>query len=295
MKIELPDNGRIGAEIREVDGRELGPEEANRILDLVYEHKLVVFRDQHLSAPEYIAFARGFGTPQIYFQPHYHHPEHPEIFVSSNVKVDGRKVGVAGTGRYWHTDYQFFEEPLPLTMLSPQRLPATHRETYYIDMQRVYETLPEPLREWADDARGIHEAKWRYKVQPSDVDKSIAELLDEFGAITPAVTHPAVIEHPVTRTKSLYVSEGFTVGFEGLSTEEGKAKLRDLVDFTQQEKHVHRHEWRDGDILLWDNRPLIHKASTVPAGQPSVSYRIGVYDGKPFYVDGEPRIAESRA
>lgn len=294
MKIELPDDGRFGAEIREVDGRELAPEDATRLLDLVYQHKLVVFRGQRMSTREYIAFARLFGTPQVYFQPHYHHPEHPEIFVSSNVKVDGRKIGVSGTGRYWHTDYQFFLEPLPLTMLSPQQLPNSHRETFYIDMQRVYEELPDALRAWADDARGVHEAKWRYKVQEWDIDKSITEILAEFGAETPTVTHPAVIEHPVTRTKSLYVSEGFTVGFEGMPYEDAKARLRELVDFSQQENRIHRHEWREGDIVLWDNRPLIHKASTVPAGQPSVSYRIGVYDGRPFYVNGEPRLAGSR-
>ena len=99
-----------------------------------------------LSPTEYVEFAHRLGRPQIYFQDNYHHPEHPEIFVSANVPINGRNVGVAGTGRYWHTDYQFFEEPLPLTMVFPQRLPQGDRYTAYIDMQRVFDELPTHLR-----------------------------------------------------------------------------------------------------------------------------------------------------
>lgn len=280
MKIKLPETDKIGAEITDLDARHLEASAAREILQVVYEHKLVVFRDQHLTPPEYIDLARRFGEPQIYFQPNYHHPDHPEIFVSANIPLGGEKVGVAGTGRYWHTDYQFFEEPLPTTMVYPQRIPKSARQTYYIDMERVLRLLPADKRTALEGRRARHEAKLRYKVQASDIDKSIAELMAQIEAIAPPVTHPAIITHPVTGKQSLYVSEGFTTGLVGLEP----SFLTELLEFVAREEHVHTHNWTEGDILFWDNRTLIHMASTVSSGEASVSFRIGVYDGLPFYV-----------
>lgn len=285
IEVHEPPPGEIGVEIRGATAENLTPQAVAAISNLVYRRKLVVFRDTDFTPKQYIEFARLFGTPQIYFQTNYHHPDHPEIFVSANIPLDGKKVGVAGTGRYWHTDYQFFDEPLPTTMVAPQQLPpSAKRETFYIDMERVLYALPESLAKRIVGKTCVHEAKWRYKVQACDIDKSITEILEEFGALTPPVKHPAVIEHPVTGAKSLYISEGFTVGVDGCSYEESKALLREIFEFTHRPEHIHRHEWRRGDVLFWDNRTLLHKAGSTPKGEASVSFRIGVYDGLPFYV-----------
>ncbi len=285
LEIRFPAPGALAAEIRGLEPAGLDADGAQAIRDLVYQHKLVVFRGLELSDEAYIAFAKQLGEPQIYFQHNYHHPRHPEIFVSSNVPMDGKKVGVAGTGAYWHSDYQFFPEPLPLTMVAPRQVPSGSRGTCYVDMHAVLEQLPPHLARLVQDRRAIHEAKWRYKVQPCDVDKSITQLLEEFGALTPPVTHPMVMTHPVSGRKCLYVSRGFTVGIEGLSIEEGRAALCELFDFIEREEHVHCHPWAVGDVLLWDNRQLIHMARGGAAGEPSVSYRIGVYDGLAFCAD----------
>src|SRR6185312_14801780 len=128
ITINAPAQGKIGAEILDFDVKNTTADIAAAVRREVYEHKLVVFRNQQLTKQEYVEFARKLGTPQIYLQKNYHHPDHPEIFVSSNVPENGKKIGVAGTGRYWHTDYQFHPEPLPMTMLYPQVLPAGKRE-----------------------------------------------------------------------------------------------------------------------------------------------------------------------
>ncbi len=278
----------IGLELRGLDPSALTPDRCAAIRALVYEHKLVVFRGLDLSDPEYIEFARALGEPQIYFQPNYHHPAHPEIFVSSNVPMDGRKVGVAGTGAYWHTDYQFFEEPLPMTLVTPKAIPSGSRGTHYIDMAAALDALPTDLATLARDARGIHEAKWRYKIQPCDIDKSITQILEEFGAETPTVSHPLVMRHPVIERDCLYASRGFTVGIEGHAIEQGRPLLERLFLSIENDTHVHVHPWTTGDILLWDNRQLIHQAVGGADGEPSVSYRIGVYDGQNFCAN-EPR------
>jgi taurine dioxygenase len=287
MQIDLAPPGALGVAVTDLDARAVTAEQAAAIRALVYQHKLVVFRGQELDNPEYVAFARAIGRPQIYFQPNYHHPAHPEIFVSSNVPENGKKVGVSGTGRYWHTDYQFFREPLPLTMVYPKVLPRGFRGTYYIDMQRVFEELPADLRAGVVGRRAVHDAKWRYKVSADDIDKSMGDLLAEVEKLVPPLAHPAVITHPVTRARSLYVSSGFTHGIEGLSSDENAAFMARLFAFVERDDHVHTHRWEEGDILLWDNRPLLHKASNTPKGEKSSSYRIGIYDDLPFYVNDE--------
>ena len=283
MKIQPLSPGQIGAEISQLDLRATTAEDAKRIRQAIYEHKLVIFHGQSPSPEEYIEFSRKIGRPQVYFQQNYHHPKYPELFVSSNVLEDGKKVGVSGTGRYWHTDYQFFQEPLPLVMVYPQVLPKAKRETYFIDMQRVYEALPAELRNLVEGRRAIQEGKWRYKITPEDIDKALVDIVAAVEKQVPAITHPAVIEHPLTGRKSLYVSSGFTTGLEGLSHEENRALMAKLFAFIEQDAHVQSYSYQPGDILLWENRALLHKASDNPLGEPSKSYRIGIYDELPFY------------
>jgi taurine dioxygenase len=283
MQITRPSKGAIGAIIESIDVNSLQDDEINVIREAVYAHKLVTIRGQELSREQYVAFARRLGRPQIYFQTHYRHPDFPEIFVSSNVPENGQKVGVSGTGRYWHTDYQFFNEPLPLTMQYPQVVDGI-RETFYIDMERVLGELPSNLAGIVWNARALHDGRWRYKIQSSDIDRSLDEIYTELGKQYPGVTHPMVITHPLTGAKSLYVSRGFTVGIVGRGRDEGDSILHELFDFIEQEDHVHTLRWKLGEIALWDNRTLLHMAGTSPPGQSNVTYRIGIYDDLPFYM-----------
>ena len=285
-EISLPDPAAtpaIGVTIRGLDVRELTAEQAAEVRSLVYEHNLVRFRDQHLSDEEYIDLARTIGRPQVYFQENYHHPDHPEIFVSSNIPFRGEKVGVAGTGAYWHSDCSFFTEPLSMTMITPRVLPATPRTTMFLDTAAAFDALPDDLRTRLEGTRAIHEAKWRYKVQPCDVDKSLTELLEDFDRMAPAVTHPTIIDHPVNGRRCLYVSSGFVVGFEGMDPEASRALLDDVVEHMQQERFILTSTWRMDQVVLWDNRQLNHCAGDKHTGDHSASYRIGVYDDLAFY------------
>jgi taurine dioxygenase len=279
--------GKIGAEIRGLDVNTLTPDspELAMIRNLIYQNKLLVLRDQDVTAREYVAFARKLGRPQVYFQPQYHHPSHPEIFVSSNViEADGKKLGVSGTGRYWHTDCAFEQNPLSFTSIYPLVFPKSARETSYIDMAEVYKKLPTELKSAVDGATAIHEGQMRYKVQATDIDRSLRELLDRINTEVPPVAHPAIIEHPVTGEKILYISSGFTTQLVGLNHEENQRILQALFEFIEQPEHIHTHYWEEDDLIIWDNRPLVHKASTVKPGEKSKSYRIGIYDELPFYV-----------
>lgn len=293
MKVISPPLEQIGIQILDLDVALVTPREIEEIKQLVYDYKLVIFREQKINDNQYLEFAQKIGTPQVYPQDNYHHPEHPEIFVSSNLLKDGKKFGVRGTGRYWHTDCAFLEEPLPLTMLYPQVLPESIRETYYIDMQQVYQKLPAHLKSYVDGKYLIHEGKWRYKVQEWDIDKAIIDILRDIEERFPAVRHPAVVTHPVSGAKILYASSGFTTGIEGLDYETNQKILPELFAFIERQEHIHTHVWQDGDLILWENRTLNHMASKVAPGEKSVSYRIGVDDGLPFYLSAEKEAEKS--
>ncbi|NJA07150.1 TauD/TfdA dioxygenase family protein [Methylomonas sp. MED-D] len=287
LEINEAKQGKIGAEIIGLDVNSLSENapELALIRQLIYKNKLVVLRGQELNAERYVAFTRKLGRPQVYFQPQYHHPDHPEVFVSSNViEADGKKLGVSGTGRYWHTDCAFEKHPLSFTSIYPLVFPKSARETSYIDMAAVYSKLPDELRSYVETATAVHEGKMRYKVQASDIDKSLAELLDRIHNEVPPVNHPAVIQHPVTGEKILYISSGFTTKLAGLSYEENERVMQALFDFAEKPEHIHTHYWEEGDLIIWDNRPLVHKASSIQPGEKSKSYRIGIYDDLPFYV-----------
>lgn len=278
--------GKIGGVIKGLDLKQLdhSDSEFEEIRQAIYRNKLIVIKGQNLSPEEYIEITKKIGKPQIYFQENYHHPDHPEIFVSSNVNEVGKKVGVAGTGGYWHTDCQFQENPLSFTSITPIVIPQTLRATYYIDMCQVYKNLPQELKSAVNNAIMVHGGNNRYKVTVEDIDKSIEELIEKMNEIIPYVKHPAVIEHPVTGDKILYMSSGFTMKIEGLSHEENEKIMNKLFEFIEKEEHVHTHSWEKGDLIIWDNRYLLHKSSKILNGEKAKSYRIGIYDEHPFYV-----------
>jgi taurine dioxygenase len=281
MKVEP--RADLGILVSDFKVQEATAAEAKLIVELVHTHKLVVLTGQNFDEREYVNFGRLLGRPQVYLQANYHHPDWPEIFVSSSVQRDGKKFGVKGTGRYWHTDYAFMPEPLPLTMVTPRIIPKQSRGTLYIDMEAAYRRLPGRLRHFVDTHDGIHEGKWRYKVQPSDVDRSLADILADCERGAPAVHHPAVIDHPLRGTKALYLSSGFTTGFVGTSVEEGKRYLDEILSLVESDANVVQKPWCEGEVLIWDNRSLIHKAAHADVEEANLSYRIGIYDGLPFY------------
>lgn len=274
----------FGADVHGADMRNLDADAVAELRRAVYEHKLLAIHGVAVSDAEYVAMGRKFGTPQRYFQKHYHHPEFPEIFVNNNVPIDGQRVGVAGTGRMWHSDYQFFPEPLGTTFVYPQIVPkGGGRGTLFVDMVDAGARLPAPLRTALENATCFHDAVHYYKVQPFDIDKGIGELMEQFHREAPGANHPAFIKHPVLDRRALYVSSGFTTKVLGLSHEESQQVLNDTFEWMEAECEPATEKWAEGKLLFWDNRQIMHRSSGTLDGGPSRSYRCGVYDELPFY------------
>lgn len=284
------DTNAMGIELNGFDVRTATAEELTKLKDLVYTRKIVLLKGQRLTPAEFVDFGRRLGEIQTYYQPMYHHPEYPEIFVSSNVVDDGQAVGVPKTGKFWHADYSFMPRPFGLTIISPQVAPKQNRGTYFIDMGRAYEALPDELRLLLRDAYTRHSVRRYFKIRPTDVYRPICEILDEIEEVTPAIRHPAVITHPVTGESILYLSEAVT--YEVVDADDKPfgsdlltrlLELTGQLDLTFQHPNIHLQTFDAGDVVIWDNRSLVHRALHTTTPEPAVSHRITVHDDHPFY------------
>lgn len=283
MTVSKLKNG-FGAEINGLNIVNINKSQADAIKNLLYENKVLILKNQYLTAEEYITFAKKIGTPVSFIDPDYQHPEYPEIFVSSNMKKNDKKIGKDRVGYYWHTDSSFLNSPLPITMLHAQFVPEQGGETSFINMCEIYDTLSEEIKSTIKYKLARHEGKWRYIITEQDAGLSIIEVLERDEELVPSSTHPVVIIHPITKNKILYINEGFTKRILDLSHEESESILNNLFEYIRNNRNIYHHHWQKDDLVIWDNRSVVHKAAPAAKGQDRMMYRIGINDGL-FYDD----------
>ncbi len=278
------ERNQIGCSVHGVSAKAATPAEMLELKDLLYKNRLIVLKDQALNEQEYCDFASRFGLPVPYLQTNYHHPDYPLIFVSSNVKQDGKQIGVPRTGGYWHSDTSFEKEPKVITMLMPKILPRSHpRSTRFIDMTDVYAALPQATKDKLAGAKLMHSGRWRYKIRPDNVGLDIFEILELIDCFSPPVVHPALIEHPYTHEKVLYANRGFTIGVADWSLDESANLLREIFEFAETSRFIKEVHWSMGDVIIWDNRFLSHSSGRNPGPEEeTMMYRITLRDEYPL-------------
>ncbi|MGA9870909.1 MAG: TauD/TfdA family dioxygenase [Rhodococcus sp. (in: high G+C Gram-positive bacteria)] len=264
--------------------------EAKTILDHIYRDKIVVLKDQNLDPEGFISLGKLFGSPAVYYESMYHLPGHREIFVSSNRPTVGSPIGVPKTGKFWHSDYQFMPDPFAITLIYPQVLPTQNRGTYFIDMGRAYEGLDPELRRTIADTNAWSSSRRYVKIRPSDVYRPLGEIVAEVEAKTPPQKWPTVLTHPVTGESILYVTEAFTYAIENTlgealptATIDSLLQASGQLDSTFTHENIFLQTYEIGDILLWDNRSLIHRALHTTTDEPTESFRVTVHDQHPLH------------
>ncbi|AMC61871.1 oxidoreductase [Mycobacterium tuberculosis variant africanum] len=180
MTLKVKGEG-LGAQVTGVDPKNLDDITTDEIRDIVYTNKLVVLKDVHPSPREFIKLGRIIGQIVPYYEPMYHHEDHPEIFVSSTEEGQG----VPKTGAFWHIDYMFMPEPFAFSMVLPLAVPGHDRGTYFIDLARVWQSLPAAKRDPARGTVSTHDPRRHIKIRPSDVYRPIGEVWDEINRTTP--------------------------------------------------------------------------------------------------------------
>jgi taurine dioxygenase len=156
----------LGAEITGIDlGQPLAEADFAAIRSALEDRQVLVFRDQHITPEQHIDFSRRFGPLEIHVQHHFHLGGHPEILIVSNVVEDGKPIGLADAGRYWHSDLSYLREPSLGSLLHARELPAEGGDTLFTTMFGAYEALPEDLRRRIDGLEAVHDYGARNRKQ----------------------------------------------------------------------------------------------------------------------------------
>lgn len=243
----------LGAAIVGLDLREpLSGTTKRAVYDAFIRYHVLCFRDQHLDHDQQIAFSEQFGTLERHMAMN-RGTVHPLVHIVTNLGADGKPTGkVAST--LWHSDKSFRPQPSLATILHALQMPPDGGETCFANMIAAYEALPEAERTALDDVRVVH--SWEISRARAGAKATPEEIAD-----APPMTHPLVRTIPETGRKALFMGE-HAAYFEGQPEEAGRVRLEKLVEHAVQERFVYRHQWKPGDLLMWDNRCLLHRAGT---------------------------------
>jgi taurine dioxygenase len=256
----VPSPNVIGAEVSGVNLAEPLTDAAFARIEAAFDtHAVLCFRDQRLTEPQLIAFAKRFGEVERIFLTHYAHPEYPEIMLVSNIRENGRDIGHADAGRVWHTDMSYTERPPRATMLYALEVPVENGvalgDTLFSSAAAAHDSLPREEQARIADLRAIHQvAGRRARTGTGQEDQALRHR-------QPAVVHPVVRTHPHTGRKCLYVSKGECEGIEGMPQDEALRLIDELAERTVEARFRHVHRWQARDLLMWDNCAVQHLAS----------------------------------
>lgn len=281
----IPLTFRFGTEIVGLDlTEELNEEEQSQVLTLFDSASVLLFRNQTLTPGQLSTFTENFGAQDIHHLAESTFPDHPEVRVLSNKKnPDGTFIGAYKGGHHWHTDLCYKDVTGLATLLYGVECPAEGGDTLFADMHSAYEDLPTELKEKLEGRLATHDRNWRY----SELYPLRAPLTDEQIAKVPPVKHPAIITHPGSGRRALFVTETMVQHIEGLEDAETLALMAEVEAFATQKKNVYRHKWQKGDLVVWDNRAMIHKATPFDDTQyDRMMYRTQVAGEKPVFKPG---------
>jgi len=268
----IPTGAALGAEIRGVDLRAIDDASFGALYQAWLEHAVVLVRDQQLTDADLVAFSRRFGAlDQAPIQENGRRfvDGYPEIYVVSNVVENGVAIGSLGAGEaVWHTDMSYLPDPPKASALYALEVPPSGGDTSFCTMYGAWDALPEDLRAIALTLRVKHDGTYnsggyvRAGVTPSDDPRT-----------APGTLHPLVCVHPETGRQHLYLGRRRNAWLEGLPLDESNALLDRIWDAATADALTWRHQWRAGDLVLWDNRCVMHRRDAFDPGSRRVMHR----------------------
>ena len=251
-----PLSTHTGAEVRGVDLSRTIEEATRALLNRAFiEHSVLAFRDQHLTPHQLLAAVGLFGEIFPQHNSRFALPDCPLVHYISNQDFypDGRRY-IPGEG--FHTDHSNAACPPKATILHAVSLPDRGGDTQYVNMHLAYEGLLEETKQRIAGLKAVHVYQSRHSA------RKLMELSEEGrGRVPDGVVHPIVRTHPESRRKAIYINPIRTEGVVGMPEAEALALLADLLEHATQPKYQYRHQWRPGDLVMWDNRSLLHKAN----------------------------------
>jgi len=265
---------KLGAEISGVSlAEEITPDLFRSIYDAFLRYQVLLFPPQDVPPGRQVAFARHFGEVQIHIMNQYHADGFPELYRLSNLDEKGNPNGRhpdKGT-LSWHTDGSWSRVTGQATIIYGEVMPDTGGETHFCDMYGAYERLDPAWKARIADMRAVHNLDFsRTRRHGEDL------MTAEQRAARPPVDHPIVRTHPETGRKCIYLGD-HAESIVGMPYAEGRALIEELNALAVHPDLTYEHRWKAGELLVWDNRCVMHRATPYdPATQRRVIRRCTV-------------------
>jgi len=253
------------AEVQGVDlTKPVSPAQFREIDAAFNEHAILLFRDQPITDEQQVAFSALFGP--VFTATKYHWKNDKprlrgEMSDISNIGPDGRLLSAdderrmhARANQLWHTDNTFKHVPARCSLLSAREIPASGGDTEFADMRAAYDALPEERK------REINDLIIEHNIFYSREKMGYTGYTDGARAELPPVKQVFVRTHPATGRKALYLASHAS-HVVGWPVEKGRTLINELLEFATQPRFVHQHKWREGDLIVWDNRCTMHRAT----------------------------------
>ena len=261
-----PTGTRFGAEITGLDlSKPISDKVFSEVEATLNRYSVVVIRGQELTGEQLAGFSRRFGPLQVNVRAEANNGEAPEIYWISNITKDGKPVGSHDAGRYWHSDLCYLEKPSRATLLNaievPEKDGRAYGDTCFISVADAYDALSDGMKQRLSGLRAANGYRfmWNKKALEFGLRPVLSEKeLEKYPA---DAIHPVVRTHPHTGRKCLYVCEGYTHRIVDLPEAESDELLQELFAHITQPAFAHNHNWRIGDLLIWDNCAVQHKAA----------------------------------
>jgi taurine dioxygenase len=246
----------LGAIVEGLDVRRIDDATWRELNALFGAHHVLAFPAQRLTPEEQMTFARRWG--KLVRHPYAGLRDYPDI-------IELRNQGKArDINQHWHSDMTYNVAPPKLTMLYAHEAPEIGGDTAFANQELAYDALSEGLRGVVDGLKAMHSAE------------GLAAVYGESAQAAPRAEHPVVRVHDETGRRSLYVCRAFTRRFAGWSREESAPLLEYLYQHSVRPEFQARHAWKAGDLVMWDNRCLLHYAVHDHDDSPRVIHRVQV-------------------
>jgi taurine dioxygenase len=273
-----PLSAHTGAEIAGVDLSGPVDEQTRKRLNQAFlDYSVIAISGQTLNAPQFLEAMRVFGEIFLQHNPRFSVPECPQIhYISNQDKLEDGRVYIPGEG--YHTDHSNDVEPPKATALYAVKLPNTGGDTQFVNMYEAYNALPEEIKKRIEglQARHVYQSKHSERKLPG-----LAEERKKIASVS--VIHPIVRTHPETGRKAIYINPIRIEEIVGIPEQDALPLLDELLEHATQEKFQYRHKWKLGDVVIWDNRCLMHKANgDYPASEVRYLYRLMLKGDRPI-------------
>lgn len=251
-----PINDVLGAEISGIDLAGPVDDGTRRELNQAFSrYAVLVFRDQPLTPPQFMEAAGIFGDLMEQQIKKFVLPDHPMVGYNSTKDLPRKNGKLQVRGENYHTDHSNDLAPPKATSLVAVEIPSYGGDTQFVDVRRAYDDLPDAMK------RKIAPLRSRHVHESSRSPRSFAKLDPEAMAKIPHTVQPVVIRHPDSGRPALYLNTGRMEGIEGMDPDEGFELIDALYAHAIQPKYEYRHQWRVGDMVIWDNRSVMHQAN----------------------------------